>query len=265
MYPFKIIFMAIMIAFLPVNSAFSESSIDSYIITFTDTAGLVESSGQSKEALAQELGLDGEIVSIFETINAILVKVDAEEADRLSQDERVLTVEKDGQVTALLNNEDNDYPTFSFQDGILRIPRVDTDRQAGNFQDAVFKIEQDGTWHLLAFTTTNITEQSMGLEIDNVEMITTNSSPVQIFLKLTGVFSNGCGEFGQINQRLKDNLFEVTVHAAPIPVGRVCTAMLVSFEKIIPLHVFGLPAGDYAFSVNGGFDGVFTLTEENGL
>lgn len=57
------------------------------------------SSGQSKKALAKQLGLDGEIVSIYETINAVHIKMTSEEAHRLSLDKRVLHVHQDRWTT----------------------------------------------------------------------------------------------------------------------------------------------------------------------
>ena len=50
------------------------------------------STGQDKEHLAATLGMKGRINAIFESINAIHVFTDSEEAYRLSQDERVLRV-----------------------------------------------------------------------------------------------------------------------------------------------------------------------------
>ena len=40
---------------------------------------------------------------------------------------------------------------------------------------------------------------------------------------------------------------------------------LVPYEKIIPLEVYGLPAGTYGYSVNGIPAGTFTLTKDNTL
>lgn len=54
--------------------------------------------GQSKEELASKLGLRGEIISIFQSINAIHVLIDEAEAERWKKDERVEYVEQD-QIT----------------------------------------------------------------------------------------------------------------------------------------------------------------------
>lgn len=81
----------------------------SYIVTFKEDAGLVlpanaanrikgtipfgqHSTGQSKHEIAAMLGTTGEVVLILDAINAVNIKMDAKEADRLSRDKRVLRV-----------------------------------------------------------------------------------------------------------------------------------------------------------------------------
>ncbi|MXS83918.1 hypothetical protein ABD07_12570 [Nitrosomonas oligotropha] len=159
----------------------------------------------------------------------------------------------------------SDYPVF--RDGKLIIPRVDTDAQPGNFQNAELQFESStNSWKLNKFVETKITPGPATYD-EKVEAIIVDSSPVQVFLKITGEFSNGCGYFQQINQVLKDNTFEVILHAGPnpFPEGIACTMALVPYEKIIPLEVFGLPAGTYGYSVNGIPAGTFTLTKDNTL
>lgn len=53
------------------------------------------STGQSKTELAITLGIKGEVVRILETINAAHLHVDAQEANRLTIDDRVSCVEQD--------------------------------------------------------------------------------------------------------------------------------------------------------------------------
>lgn len=98
----------------PQDKIISEFVEGSYIVTFKKTKEwehpLIEpanennrgmtpfgehSTGQSKEDLAMTLGMKGRVNAIFETINAIHVYTDLEEAHRLSQDERVLRVTQD--------------------------------------------------------------------------------------------------------------------------------------------------------------------------
>ena len=93
------------------NSALADVKVieGSYIVTFKKDAGLVlpanaenrikcpipfgqHSTGQSKSELAAMLGTTGEVVLILDALNAVNIKMDAKEADRLSRDKRVLRV-----------------------------------------------------------------------------------------------------------------------------------------------------------------------------
>lgn len=165
--------------------------------------------------------------------------------------------------------EDNiadDYPTY--QDGVLTIPRVDTPDQAGSYLDGTFQYVGQNLWELQSFKTANEYPLQKA-PIEQVELIVTDSFPTQVFLKIQGTFTNGCGNLGPINQRLIDHRFEVTVHAEypDLPPGTyACTAEVRSFEKIIPLSVYGLSAGNYEYSINDGdYVGTFTLTKDNKL
>ena len=168
-------------------------------------------------------------------------------------------------VFSQLNADASDYPIF--RDGKLTIPRIDTDAQLGNFQSAEFQFESStNSWKLNQFVETKIIPGPATYE-EKVETIVVDSSPVQVFLKITGQFSNGCVFFQQINQVLRGNTFEIILHVGPnpSPPEMVCAAVLVPYEKIIPLEVYGLPAGAYAYSVNGTHNGTFTLTKDNTL
>lgn len=52
------------------------------------------STGQSKAALASDLGIRGTVASIFESTNAAHLRIDADDAERLRKDPRVLRVEQ---------------------------------------------------------------------------------------------------------------------------------------------------------------------------
>lgn len=158
-----------------------------------------------------------------------------------------------------------DYPVY--KDGKLTIPRVDTAEQAGNYQKVEFQYDNaTDSWKLINIVEIKPVSGPVTYE-EKIEAIITDSSPVQVFLKITGWFSNGCEFFQQINRTLKDNKFEVTLHLGPnpFPPDMLCTMALVPYEKIIPLEVYGLPAGTYEYSVNGETIGSFTLTQDNTL
>ena len=57
------------------------------------------STGQSKEALAKAMALNGQVLAILDTINAVHVKMSAAEAEKWRQDERVESVEQDMLLT----------------------------------------------------------------------------------------------------------------------------------------------------------------------
>ena len=57
------------------------------------------STGQSKEALAEAMALNGQVLAILDTINAVHVKMSAAEAEKWRQDERVESVEQDMLLT----------------------------------------------------------------------------------------------------------------------------------------------------------------------
>lgn len=163
------------------------------------------------------------------------------------------------------NANASDYPLF--RDGKLTIPRVDTDAQLGNFQNAEFQYDHStNRWKLNHFVETKIAPGPVTYE-EKVEAIVVDTSPVQVFLKITGQFSDGCTFFQQINQVLKDHTFEIILHVGPnpIPPDIACTMALVPYEKIIPLEVYGLSAGTYEYIVNGTHTGTFTLSKDNSL
>ncbi len=65
------------------------------------------SSGQNKQGLALALGIRGQVVSIFDAINAAHLMIDAVEAERLKRDPRVLRVEQNVTTTAMQTVQSN--------------------------------------------------------------------------------------------------------------------------------------------------------------
>ena len=159
----------------------------------------------------------------------------------------------------------SDTPTFA--DGLLTIPTVNTPDQVGQFQAVTFESTNQDGWQLLGFQETGI--QGLGLDamIEAVELVKTDAVPVQILLRVTGYFSDGCPSIGQINHRLEDNQFEVVIHSTrPTPIEEfACTQAIVPFRETISLPVYGLSAGTYDYHVNGGNNGTFELAVDNEL
>ena len=156
-----------------------------------------------------------------------------------------------------------DTPTF--QDGLLTIPTTNTPSQVGQYQDITFGFTAQSGWKLLDFK--EIGTQGLGLEamIEGVELVKTDAIPVQVLLRVTGYFSNGCPNIGQINHRLEDNQFEIAITSNGPTELVACTAAIVPFRKTIPLPVYGLSSGVYAYRINGGNNGTFELIVDNEL
>jgi len=261
----------------------SELIDDHYFITFKASAGVIDppnpanqvpigqhSSGQNKEELAQTLGLDGEILRIFDALNAIYVRMGAQEAERWRQDGRVENVEQDRTGVFAVNEPENEFPYY--RDGVLTIPRVDTDEQPAAFVEGKFVFDSDSnSWRLRQYKPSDPVEEH-GRSIyflepdDGVDIEIVDSHPVQVFLRIRGHLANGCLAVKGIHQRLKNNRFEVAVTSTGHSDGNfACTQALVPFERVVPLQVYGLPRGTYGYVVNGEVDGSFELTKDNSL
>jgi hypothetical protein len=143
-----------------------------------------------------------------------------------------------------------EYP--SYQNGILTIPRVDTSEQAGTFQDVKIQLTEQGDWRLTDFKAAGTPPLTAKPYVDTVEIIVTETFPVQVFLKVRGRFPDLCIVLGKTFQRLKDNRFEVVMYAEDdLKPGQICVLAVRLFEKIIPLPVYGLSAGTYGYSLSG--------------
>jgi hypothetical protein len=227
----------------------------------------MEQSAKIKEDFADKLGIDGVVEHIYPSIYAVHIKMNSLETSLLGNDKRVLGIEPDQMISissigaaSAENLPAGNYPTY--QDGILTIPRVDTPEQPGNYQDATFKQIALNLWELQGYKTAN--EYPLGKAlIEQVKLVVTDSFPVQVFLNIQGTIGS-CDSLGQINQRLVGNRFEVTFHAEYPADFVICTADVKYFEKNIPLAVYDLNAGNYAYSINGGdYTGTFTLAKDN--
>jgi len=169
------------------------------------------------------------------------------------------------------NGSISDFPHY--RDGVLIIPRVDTDAQPGAFLDGVFIFDANSSsWRLQEFKISELSKPGRLIYFlesdDGVEVEITDSFPVQVFLKIRGHLANGCLAVGEIHQRLKNNRFEITVNAVSTVSdegGVVCTQALVPFERMVPLQVYGLPRGTYDYIVNSEIEGSFELAENNTL
>lgn len=154
-------------------------------------------------------------------------------------------------------------PVYSEEDSRLTIPAIDFPGKPGAFQDAELELGSNNLWQL-----NDVVEAKRNNSISSVELIQTSSFPVQVFLKIGGEYSHGCARTGQthvgfdgnkllINSYYENNLWVVS------PEVVLCAAVMTPFSFVYPLPVYGLPAGEYQYDLNGEFTGSFTLTQNN--
>jgi len=144
----------------------------------------------------------------------------------------------------------------------LTIPAVDANGKPGFFQDVVIEPAGDNLWRVA-----ELYEAVPISVIEQVEVVRTDSSPVQIFLKLSGTFRSGCGEVDQVSHTVNDKHFTVVAYyKLDKQPGQIsCTQALVPFTYTIALPVFGLSAGEYQYTLNDSFSGSFVLNADNSL
>jgi hypothetical protein len=222
------------------------------------------SSGQSKADVAAALGLVGELTHILDGMNAIIVRVDESEAERLSQLPIVAYVQRSG--TTILGSAqptpEGEHATYQY--GVLTLPRVDTPEQVGQYQDASFSLQADGSWKLDGLRTIGNAGVSK-IPVDAIELVKSDGFPVGVYLRVTA-WGWPCGIEGRtrILQRQVGAHFDVTI-SAPVLVSDetyVCPAVVERVRLTIPLEVYGLAAGAYTYDVNG-VTGGFSLVADN--
>ena len=153
-----------------------------------------------------------------------------------------------------------------FFDGtILTIPAISLEKQEGAYQEVKFKLLPDGKWELLDYKT-----RGMVGGITDVNIVLTETFPVQGFLEVSGTHMSGCGSIEKVRHQLVGNTFIVSVDDIPYPSKPLteddipmCTMALVDFSKTISLPLYGLKDGEYKYIVNDEFSGVFNVSNDN--
>ena len=85
--------------------------------------------------------------------------------------------------------------------------------------------------------------------VDEIDILILESFPVQINVIASGNLPDPCTEISEFLQEKEGNTFFVTIKTYRSP--GFCIQVLAPFEVIIPLGVYGLPAGTYTVDVNG--------------
>ena len=96
--------------------------------------------------------------------------------------------------------------------------------------------------------------------VEEIDILTLESFPVQIFVIASGYLPNPCTEIYQIIQEREGNAFFITIETYCSQ--EVCIQVIAPFEETIPLYVYGLLAGTYTVEVNG-VPGTFDLEIDN--
>ena len=96
--------------------------------------------------------------------------------------------------------------------------------------------------------------------VDEIDILILESFLVQINVIASGNLPDPCTEIYEINQEREGNTFFVSIKTYRSP--GFCIQVLAPFEEIIPLEVYGLPAGTYTVDVNGVQD-TFDLLVDN--
>jgi inhibitor of cysteine peptidase len=96
--------------------------------------------------------------------------------------------------------------------------------------------------------------------VDEIEILILESFPVQINVIASGNLPDPCTEISEVLQEKEGNTFFITIKTYRSP--GFCIQVLAPFEEIIPLEVYGLPAGTYTVDVNG-VQATFDLEVDN--
>ena len=101
-------------------------------------------------------------------------------------------------------------------------------------------------------------------QVDEVQVQQMESFPVQIRVLVKGNLPDGCTQIDTAARvRREENVFMVMLYTRR-PKDAMCTQALVPYEKIIPLDVAGLEAGEFTVNVNGEVQ-TFKLLTKNQL
>ena len=96
--------------------------------------------------------------------------------------------------------------------------------------------------------------------VDEIDILILESFPVQINVIARGNLPNPCTEISEVLKEREGDTFFITIKTYRSP--GFCIQVLAPFEEIIPLYVYGLPAGSYTVDVNGVL-GIFDLEVDN--
>lgn len=96
--------------------------------------------------------------------------------------------------------------------------------------------------------------------VEEIEIVILESFPVQVHVIARGNLPDPCTEISEVLQEREGDTFFITIKTYRSP--GFCIQVLAPFEEMIPLEVYGLPAGTYTVDVNG-VQATFDLSIDN--
>ncbi len=133
---------------------------------------------------------------------------------------------------------------YDWQTSRVTIPLIDAQYAPLGYHDAVLEFNGGDAWRL-----TSITQTSEIYGIKEVRLIQTDTFPVQVFLEVNGTLGSSCGKFYLDQHRVGDT-FDISIQRALPPPYMACLAVEARFSWLVRLDVYGLPAGEYKYTVN---------------
>jgi len=97
--------------------------------------------------------------------------------------------------------------------------------------------------------------------VESIDAVFLESFPLQVHAIVKGNLPDGCTTIQRHEVKREVNTFAITIFTQR-PKGAFCTAALVPFEYVVPLDVYGLPAGKYSIKAyNAAAE--FTFSQDN--
>ncbi len=97
--------------------------------------------------------------------------------------------------------------------------------------------------------------------VDDIKIIILESFPVQVNVNVKGYLPDSCTKIDRVTKEKDGNTFLIRITTIR-PADAICTQVIVPFQEVITLDVYGLKAGIYTVNVNG-VKGTFELGIDN--
>jgi hypothetical protein len=109
---------------------------------------------------------------------------------------------------------------------------------------------------------TEVPTQASVAVVKSIEILLLESFPLQVHAVVRGDLPDaGCTTIASVDQVREGNTFKLTLVTTTDPLA-VCAQVLTPFEEVVPLDVYGLPAGIYTVEA-GDIQTTFEFTVDN--